>query len=78
MKKRLAIIIITTLLGSCLYGCNKKEAVNSTNVIESKYSFPYTGEECDQTSINNTPFMVMIKLTICSSTKRPVTSRYYL
>ncbi|MEO2508388.1 DUF3048 domain-containing protein [Clostridium paraputrificum] len=61
MKKRLAIIIITTLLGSCLYGCNKKEAVNTTNVVETKYSFPYTGEECDQTSINNTPFMVMVE-----------------
>ena len=39
MKKRLAIIIITTLLGSCLYGCNKKEAVNTTNVVEKQILF---------------------------------------
>lgn len=61
MKKQLAVILITSILGSCLYGCNKKQEVNCNNVAEEKYSSPYTGEEYDKNAQNNIPFMVMVE-----------------
>ena len=61
MKKKVAILLITSIILTSLYGCNKKSEVNCTNEVEKKYYSTYTGEECDEGSTNNIPFMVMVE-----------------
>lgn len=63
MKKRLLIMLILTTIFINLICCTKSESVDT---MKEKTFLPYTGEECENDTKNNIPFMVMVENSTAS------------
>lgn len=60
MNKKFFLFCIVILFSLSLVSCKKEES-DSVNTIEEKYFTFYTGEECEQDTNNNIPFLVMVE-----------------